>query len=333
MPQVGGVRFLAVDPKSGDQHGDDPVHVAAGRVLVDDQLDALRVAPGERVDLAQRPTKASLGPVLDELPKDERKVAAKELLKGLKEDLATHQELLWADDRYSLLLVFQAMDAGGKDGTIAHVMSGVNPQGCEVTSFKKPTHEELDHTFLWRCQRAVPSRGRIGIFNRSHYEEVLVVRVHPELLDAQRIPDIDPSSPGFWQGRYDDINEFESHLVANGTRVVKFFLHLSRHEQRKRFLSRLEDPEKLWKFEPADLAERQHWDAYQDAYTEMLHATSTEAAPWYVIPADRKYAMRALVAATIVRELDGLDLRYPQVTDEDKAEFAKARAQLEAEDA
>jgi PPK2 family polyphosphate:nucleotide phosphotransferase len=294
-------------------------------------LDGLRVKPGEKVHLEDRPTKGSLGPSLDALPKAERKAAAKELLRGLKADLSSHQELLWADDRYSLLLVFQAMDAGGKDGTIAHVMSGVNPQGCEVTSFKAPSHEELDHSFLWRCQKAVPSRGRIGIFNRSHYEEVLVVRVHPDILERQRIPGADAGDERFWQGRYDDINAFEAHLAANGTRVVKFFLHLSKHEQRKRFLSRLEDPEKLWKFEPGDIAERQHWDAYQDAYTKMLRATSTEAAPWYVIPADRKYAMRALVAATIVRELGGLDLQYPEVGAADRAAFAQAQQELEAE--
>jgi PPK2 family polyphosphate:nucleotide phosphotransferase len=306
---------------------------ADGRVpaLEDHLLDGLRVEPGSVVDLDERTTKGSLGAVIDELSKKERKAAAKGLLDGLKDELATAQELLWADDRRSLLVVFQAMDAGGKDGTIAHVMSGVNPQGCEVISFKKPSDDELDHSFLWRCQKAAPARGRIGIFNRSHYEEVLVARVHPAIVENQRIPDVDPSHESFWAARYRDINTWEQHLASNGTRVVKLFLHLGKEEQRQRFLSRLDDPSKLWKFEPADVAERRHWDEYQHAYAEMLEATSTEAAPWYVIPADRKYAMRALVAAILVREIGSLDLRYPEVDDEKRASFEQLRAELEAE--
>jgi PPK2 family polyphosphate:nucleotide phosphotransferase len=299
--------------------------------LDDHLLDGLRVEPGSTVDLGERPTTGSLGEVIDDLPKAERKAAAKGLLDGLKDELSDAQELLYADDRHSILVVFQAMDAGGKDGTIRHVMSGVNPAGVEVVSYKKPSVEELDHSYLWRHQKDAPARGRIGIFNRSHYEEVLVARVHPEVIAGQRIPGADPSHESLWAGRYRDINAWEQHLHANGTRVVKLFLHLGKEEQRQRFLSRLEDPTKLWKFEPADLAERAHWDAYQGAYAEMLEATSTEAAPWYVIPADRKYAMRALVAAILVRTISSLDLRWPEVSDEDKADFATMLAQLQAE--
>jgi PPK2 family polyphosphate:nucleotide phosphotransferase len=299
--------------------------------LEDHLLDGLRVEPGSTVDLASLPTKGSLGEVIDGLPKTERKAAAKGLLDGLKDELAESQELLYADDRHSILVVMQAMDAGGKDGTIRHVMSGVNPAGVEVVSYKRPSAEELDHSFLWRHQKDAPARGRIGIFNRSHYEEVLVARVHPDVVANQRIPAGDPTHESFWSARYRDINAWEQHLATNGTRVVKLFLHLSKEEQRQRFLSRLEVPEKLWKFEPADLAERAHWDAYQEAFAEMLEATSTEAAPWYVIPADRKYAMRALVAAILVRTITSLDLEYPEVSDEDKASYAEMQAQLEAE--
>jgi PPK2 family polyphosphate:nucleotide phosphotransferase len=299
--------------------------------LEDHLLDGLRVEPGSTVDLPALPTKGSLGDVIDELSKAERKSAAEGLLDGLKAELAEAQELLYADDRHSILVVMQAMDAGGKDGTIRHVMSGVNPAGVDVVSYKRPSAEELDHSFLWRHQKDAPARGRIGIFNRSHYEEVLVARVHPEVVANQRIPEGDPTHESFWAARYRDINAWEQHLTSNGTRVVKLFLHLSKEEQRERFLSRLEVPEKLWKFEPADLAERAHWDAYQEAFAEMLEATSTEAAPWYVIPADRKYAMRVLVAAILVRTITGLDLQYPEVSAEDQAAYAEMQAQLEAE--
>src|SRR5262245_50820783 len=224
--------------------------------------------------------------------------------------LRSLQSLLYAHDRYSVLLIFQALDAAGKDGTIKHVMSGVNPQGVQVFSFKHPSAEELDHDFLWRSARALPERGRIGIFNRSYYEEVLVVKVHPELVAAQNIPDavIDKS---FWKHRYESINNFEEHLVRNGTLIIKFFLNVSKDVQRKRFLERLEDPKKHWKFSASDLAEREFWKEYREAYEAMLEETSTKHAPWYVIPADHKWVTRSSVANIIVREIDSLKLKYP----------------------
>jgi PPK2 family polyphosphate:nucleotide phosphotransferase len=229
-----------------------------------------------------------------------------------------------------VLVVFQAMDAAGKDGAIKHVMSGINPQGVEVTSFKKPSDEELDHTFLWRCMKRVPERGRIGIFNRSYYEEVLVVRVHDQLLEAQRIPGMKPGRRT-WDDRFDDINAFERHLTRNGTAVVKFFLNVSRAEQRKRFLSRIEEPDKYWKFSPADVAERQHWDDYMRAYEEAITATSTAEAPWYVVPADKKWVSRAVVAAVLAGTIRSLGLEWPRVDAEKKRQIDKARSLLEAE--
>jgi PPK2 family polyphosphate:nucleotide phosphotransferase len=229
-----------------------------------------------------------------------------------------------------VLVVLQAMDAAGKDGTIKHVMSGVNPQGCQVFSFKKPTTEELDHNFLWRYNKALPERGRIGIFNRSYYEDVLVVRVHPELLAAQLLAgqQIDKK---FWQRRYEDINALERHLVSNGTVVLKFFLHVSKDEQRRRFLERLERPEKHWKFSAADLVERGFWDDYVEAYEDALAATSTEWAPWHVVPADQKWATRAIVADILTSTMRRLDLSYPQLTDEEQQAIAQARKQLKHE--
>ena len=228
----------------------------------------------------------------EKIPKAKRKALSKQILKESREQLARTQELLYAADSWSVLVIFQAMDAAGKDGAIKHVMSGVNPQGVEVTSFKHPSAEDLDHTFLWRCMKQLPERGRIGIFNRSYYEEVLIVRVHPHLLASQRIPAVS-SQPQTWQQRFDDINAFEQHLARNGTAIIKFFLHLSRHEQKKRFLDRIEDPDKHWKFSASDIAEREHWDAYMAAYEEAITATSTADAPWYVIPADHKWVSRA----------------------------------------
>src|SRR5687768_18066426 len=223
-----------------------------------------------------------------ELKKDQLKARAETFLKSNLADLAAAQEVLWATDRHSVLIVLQAMDGAGKDGTIKHVMRGVNPQGCQVFSFKKPSDEELDHNFLWRYMKALPERGRIGIFNRSYYEDVLVVRVHPEILDRQQLPQ-GKKGDRFWQNRFDDINAFERHLVRNGTVVLKFFLHLSNEEQRRRFAARLEDPAKHWKFSSADLDEREHWDAYQSAFQDMLNETSTTWAPWWVVPADHKW--------------------------------------------
>jgi PPK2 family polyphosphate:nucleotide phosphotransferase len=222
------------------------------------------------------------------------------------------------------------MDAAGKDSTIKHVMSGVNPQGVQVYSFKHPSAEELDHNFLWRCARVLPERGRIGIFNRSYYEEVLIVKVHPELVTAQKIPDarIDKT---FWKQRYEDINAFEEHLARNGTLILKFFLHVSKNEQRKRFLDRVNDPKKHWKFSASDLAERGCWKEYQSAYEDMLESTSTRHAPWFVIPADHKWVSRTMVAAIATREIASLNLQFPEVTEEKRKQIADAKKQLEKE--
>jgi len=234
------------------------------------------------------------------------------------------QELLYAADRQALLLVFQALDAAGKDGAISHVMSGVNPQGCQVWSFKQPSTEELEHDFLWRTTLRLPQRGRIGIFNRSHYEEVLVVRVHPEYLAAQRLPaEPQPGSKQFWKQRLHSIREYETHLVRNGTVIVKFFLHVSRAEQRERFLERIDHPDKNWKFSVGDVAERQHWDEYRHAYEQALPATSTHEAPWYVVPADDKKNARLIISAVINRTLESLGLEYPKM---DKRRLAVLKA-------
>jgi len=244
--------------------------------------------------------------------------------------LAALQDKLYAQDRWSLLLVFQAMDAAGKDGTIKHVMSGVNPQGCQVYSFKAPSAEDLDHDFLWRTTRCLPERGRIGIFNRSYYEEVLVVRVHPEILAAERLPK-SLVTKHIWKERYKDINGFERYLARNGTVIRKFFLHVSREEQRRRFLSRLEETEKRWKFSMADVREREHWDAYQDAYEDAIRKTSSSHAPWYVVPADHKWYTRLVVASAVVDALEQLDLEYPTVPPEREKELRAAGAALLAE--
>ncbi len=237
------------------------------------------------------------------------------------------QEKLYAQDRWSLLLIFQAMDAAGKDGTIKHVMSGVNPQGCQVYSFKQPSHEELDHDFLWRCMTRLPERGRIGIFNRSYYEEVLVVRVHPALLEPQRLPKRLVTKK-IWRQRFEDINAVESYLARQGTVILKFFLHLSKEEQRRRFLSRLEQPEKNWKFSMADVRERGHWTEYQKAYEDMIRATATPHAPWCVVPADNKWFTRLVVAATIIDALERLDLEFPEVDRSKREELERARRAL-----
>jgi PPK2 family polyphosphate:nucleotide phosphotransferase len=299
--------------------------------MIQDSLIALcRVPPGKRVRLKDHDTGWAQTEELKEVGKDAVKKRAKVILEENLKELAEAQELLYADDRYAVLIVLQAMDAAGKDGTIKHVMSGVNPQGCQVFSFKKPSTEELDHNFLWRCMKALPERGRIGIFNRSYYEEVLVVKVHPELLEAQQLP-AGKRGKGFWDERYEDINAFERHLVRNGTIVLKFFLNVSKDEQKQRFLERLERPDKHWKFSPADVAERAFWDQYMEAYEEALSATSTRWAPWYIIPADHKWAARALVADIVTNTIQGLRLRYPEVTDEQKKALAAARARLLAE--
>lgn len=294
--------------------------------------ERFRVAPGTKVHLQDYDPAWSGEDWGEGLSKLARKQAAEQLLSQDVSALAEAQELLYAADSWALLVIFQGMDAAGKDSTIKHVLSGVNPQGCQVTSFSHPSAEELDHTFLWRCIKALPERGKIGIFNRSYYEEVLIVRVHPELVQAQRIPGAEARRRSFWQQRYDDINHLERHLTRNGTAIVKFFLHLSRHKQRERLLARLRDPTKLWKFQPADLAERALWDDYMDAYEKCLSATSTPWAPWYIIPADHKWVTRALVAAILVHTIRSLDLRWPEVTDAQRQAIEQARRQLEAEE-
>jgi PPK2 family polyphosphate:nucleotide phosphotransferase len=293
-------------------------------------LDLFRLKPGKKVRLKDHDTGWAQTEELKELGKDAVKERTKEILDKNLEDLAEAQELLYADDRYSILIVLQAMDAAGKDGTIKHVMSGVNPQGCQIFSFKKPSAEELDHNFLWRHMIRLPERGRIGIFNRSYYEDVLVVKVHPEMLDAHKLP---PGKHGksFWEARYEDINTFERHLLRNGTVVLKFFLHVSKKEQKRRFLERLDRPEKHWKFSTSDLPERAFWADYMDAYEDALSATTTEEAPWYVVPADNKWVTRAVVADVITTAIRSLDLRYPEVTEEKRKLLAEARKQLEKE--
>lgn len=241
----------------------------------------------------------------------DKKKAKKALAKDI-ERLSDLQERLYAQDRWSVLLVFQAMDAAGKDSTIKHVMSGINPQGCQVSAFKAPSEEELDHNFLWRVARELPERGRIGIFNRSHYEEVLVVRVHGEVLAKQKIP-LKLLSGDIWRERFKDIRNFEKHLARNGTVILKFFLYVSKEEQRKRFLERLDEPGKRWKFSMRDVEERKLWDRYMSAYEDMIRHTSTEEAPWHVIPADHKWFTQMVVAKTIVRVMQRLDLKYPAV--------------------
>jgi len=243
--------------------------------------------------------------------------------------LAALQDKLYAQDKRALLLIFQAMDAAGKDGTIKHVLSGVNPQGCQVFSFKAPSSEELDHDFLWRTTKCLPERGRIGIFNRSYYEEVLVVRVHPQILAGQKLPP-ELVTKKIWKERCDDIAAFERYLTRNGVAVVKFFLHVSKKEQKKRFLDRLEEPDKNWKFALGDVEERKHWDAYQEAYEEAIRATATPWAPWYVVPADAKWFTRLAVASAVIDALEKMDLSYPEVDEAKRDELAKARVVLEA---
>jgi PPK2 family polyphosphate:nucleotide phosphotransferase len=263
--------------------------------------------------------------------KDEFKEHSKELLKLGVKHLAEFQNKLYAQNTYSLLCIFQAMDAAGKDGTIKHVMSGVNPQGCQVFSFKQPSAEELDHDYLWRYSKSVPERGRIGIFNRSYYEEVLVVRVHQDLLQRQQLPDKLKHSKKIWDQRFEEINNFEKYLVNNGIIVLKFFLNVSKDEQKERFMERLDLPEKNWKFSAADVKERQRWDDYMDAYEDVFTHTSTDWAPWYIIPADRKWYMRLVVSAVIYQTLEDLGLKYPEVSEAQKLQLAEARKMLENE--
>jgi PPK2 family polyphosphate:nucleotide phosphotransferase len=259
--------------------------------------------------------------------KSQFKTQAKALLEQGVQWLAEEQDKLYAQDRWSVLLIFQAMDAAGKDGAIKHVMSGINPQGCQVSSFKAPSSEDLDHDFLWRCVKALPERGRIGIFNRSYYEECLVVRVHEDLLARQKLP---PQLAGksIWRERFEDISAFERYLARNGTLILKFFLHVSRDEQKKRFLERLDEPDKNWKFSTADAKERGYWNDYMKAYEDLIQHTASGHAPWYVVPADNKWFTRLIVAAAIVDEIDKLDLAYPKVNKEKRRELAAVRELL-----
>ncbi|GLI36939.1 polyphosphate kinase 2 family protein [Geobacter hydrogenophilus] len=285
---------------------------------------SFRVEEGKKFRLKDHDPNETLGLKHEEGIKDR----SAELLQQGVEILAEMQEMLYAQDRWGLLLIFQAMDAAGKDGAIKHVMSGVNPQGCQVFNFKAPSAEELDHDFLWRSGKSLPERGRIGIFNRSYYEEVLVVRVHRELLEKQKLP---PQlvTKDIWKERYEDINAYERYLTRNGIAIRKFFLNVSRGEQKKRFLERLDNPDKNWKFSVADAQERQHWDEYMDAYEAMIRHTATEYAPWYVVPADNKWFSRLVVAGGIIEALDGLQLAYPEVDEAKRKELAAARAMLE----
>jgi PPK2 family polyphosphate:nucleotide phosphotransferase len=261
---------------------------------------------------------------------DLEKAEAKAMLADGVQRLAALQEKLYAQDRWAVLAVFQAMDAAGKDGAIKHVMSGINPQGCQVHSFKAPSHEEIDHDFLWRIAKALPERGRIGIFNRSHYEEVLVVRVHPEYLERQHLPK-ELVTKDIWQERFKSIRTFERHLARNGVLIVKFFLYVSKEEQRQRFLARLEEPAKRWKFEMGDVAERKLWDKYMHAYEDAIRHTSMEEAPWYVIPADNKWFARLLIAEAMADAMEGLDLEFPKVENAALKELERVRGALMAE--
>jgi PPK2 family polyphosphate:nucleotide phosphotransferase len=286
---------------------------------MDFDISTVRIHPGDKVDLKARATK------VPQLYTDD--IEYKALLKANVRRLSDVQERFYADDRYALLIIFQAMDTAGKDGCIEHVLSGVNPQGCIVHSFKHPSANELEHDFLWRTTQALPNRGMIGVFNRSYYEEVLVVRVHPEILAAQRVEGSGERA-SFWRHRFESINEHEQHLHRNGTRIIKFFLHISKKEQKKRLLSRLDDPNKRWKFSPNDLVERGLWDSYMHAYGEALQGTSTDHSPWYCVPADDKKNARLMVSEVILKTLEGLKPAFPDVSPERERDLAEARAQL-----
>jgi PPK2 family polyphosphate:nucleotide phosphotransferase len=298
--------------------------------MIDAKIERFRVEPGTKVRIKDHDPAWVAAAEKKGLSKDELKARAQQVLEEDLEKLRDAQQRLYADDRFGMLVILQGMDASGKDSTIKHVMSGLNPQGCHVFSFKQPSTEELQHDFLWRYAKVLPERGRIGIFNRSYFEEVLVVRVHAKLLDAQKLP-ADKRGKGFWEARYEDINAFERHLVQNGITVLKFFLNISREEQRRRFLKRLEEPEKYWKFSPADIAERAFWDDYMEAYEDALTATSTERAPWYIVPADHKWFTRAVVANILTSAILALNPRYPEPDAQTRKALAEARQRLQNE--
>jgi len=284
------------------------------------ETDDFRVHSDEKISLKTRPT--SVAPLYDS-KEQYQKLLNEQILR-----LSELQELLYAHNRYAVLLIFQAMDAAGKDGAIKHVMSGINPQGCEVFSFKHPSAEELDHDFLWRGICRLPQRGRIGIFNRSYYEEVLIVRVHPEILRAEGLPDELLDEKTIWRDRYRSIQDMEKHLHRNGTRVIKFFLHISKDEQRKRFLERIDNPDKNWKFNYGDIEERTLWKQYMEAYEQCLGATSSKQAPWYVVPADDKKNARLIISQTILNLLEELKMQYPETTEARRKELMEIRKQL-----
>jgi PPK2 family polyphosphate:nucleotide phosphotransferase len=300
------------------------------------QMNAIknfRVPLGKKIDLVDYNSCWIPEWALSIEEKDGKKAVKKEALDILeknKQKLANTQELFWASHTYSMLIILQGMDAAGKDGVINHVMSGVNPQGCQVTGFKTPTEEELNHNFLWRYMKALPERGNIGIFNRSYYEDVLIVKVRPEVFEKQKLPQ-GPRNEAFWKQRYDDINSFERHLTRNGTIILKFFLNVSKERQRQRLLKRLEEPDKNWKFSLTDLSERQKWNDYVKAYEEAVSETSTKWAPWYVIPADKKWVTLASVSEILVSQIEDLKLSYPILSAEQTAEFEKAKAELKNE--
>jgi PPK2 family polyphosphate:nucleotide phosphotransferase len=283
-----------------------------------------QVQEGDKVKLNKWPTRVE--------PVYSSKKKYRKHLKQQVEELSELQQLQYASNDYSVLLIFQAMDAAGKDGAIRHVMSGINPQGCQVFSFKHPSATELDHDFLWRTNQCLPERGRIGIFNRSYYEEVLIVRVHPEILHSQGMPDGLVDEKTIWNERYDSIVDLENHLFRNGTRIIKFFLHLSKEEQRDRFLDRIDTPEKNWKFSAGDVEERQSWDKYMKAYEQCLSATSTKRAPWYVVPADDKKNARLIVSQVIVDTFESLKMQYPQTDEKRQQELQSIREQLTEEE-
>lgn len=285
--------------------------------------DKFLIPEGEKLKLEDHDT----GFTGDYSGKDEAKLDLTANIKRLDE----LQEVLYAQNKHALLIIFQAMDAAGKDGAIEHVMSGLNPQGVQVFSFKQPSAEELDHDFLWRCAKAVPERGRIGIFNRSYYEEVLVVRVHPKILDNQSLPDDVKNDKNLWKKRFEQIRNYETYLAENGVHILKFFLNVSKEEQKKRFLARIETPEKNWKFSASDAKERAFWDDYMKAYEEAIEATSTANAPWYVVPADKKWFTRATVSKIIVEKMESMNLRFPQISDEQRANLLEAKKMLESE--
>ncbi len=297
------------------------------------EADNFKVPVGKKINLKNYDSAWVPDWALKKKDKEGKKAVkdqAMNILATNKEKLAAKQELFWASDTYAMLIILQGMDAAGKDGVIKHVLSGVNPQGCEVVGFKTPTQEDLDHNFLWRYSKSLPERGRIGIFNRSYYEDVLITKVRPEVLALQKLPNL-AKKQSFWDQRYEDINMFERHLVRNGTIILKFFLNVSKDRQKKRLLKRLEDPEKYWKFSSGDLSERSKWNEYFEAYEDVFNETSTAWAPWYVIPADRKWVSHALISEIMVSRIEQLELKYPVLTREQLVNFEKAKSELEKE--